>query len=98
MSEEVTYELATARWRRTGTVQIISILDTDIADFPITFLASCGDNTWQYILHVVHQLVNPVSDHPGILCVADEDGENEQPVTVEEPPSAGLFRYKQQGM
>jgi hypothetical protein len=100
MGDEVTYELATARWRRTDTVQVISFLDSEIADFPLSFLASCGDNSWQYILDVVHQLIDPIANHPGGFFVVNEDGEEdgELPVDLGEPPCAGIFRFKQLGM
>lgn len=99
MSSDATYELATARWRRTPTVQIVSILDTEIADFPVSFLASCGDNTWQYVLDVVHQLVDPAPEHPGVICMAHEKQEDamEPPVALGGEPTAGIFRYKQLG-
>lgn len=99
MSQEVTYELATARWRRTDTVQIISTLGTEIADFPLTFLASCGDNTWRYVLDTVHLLVEPVPDRQGSIYVGSEemDGQEEVPVATEDPPQAGIYRYKQLG-
>ena len=100
MSEEVTYELATARWRRTSTVQIISLFDSEIADFPLSFLASCGVNSWQYILDVVDELVDPVPGHPGgIFIVNDgEDEESEVQVALGEMPSAGIYRFKQLGV
>ena len=99
MGEEVTYELATARWRCADTVQIISVLGTEIADFPLTFLASCGDNTWRYILDTVHLLVDPVPDRPGSIYVGSEemDDLDEVPVASEDAPQAGIYRYKQLG-
>lgn len=97
MTEEVTYELATARWRRTSTVQIVSILDTDIADFPLSFLASSGDDTWHYILHVIRLLVLVTPELPGCLYVANDTTEEETPVDISLTPTAGRFRYKQLG-
>jgi len=97
MTEEVTYELATARWRRTSTVQIVSVLDTDIADFPLSFLASSGDVTWQYILHVIRLLILVTPELPGCLYIANDTSEEEIPVDVSLPPAAGRFRYKQLG-
>jgi hypothetical protein len=99
MGEEVSYELATARWRRTATVQIISVLDTEIGDFPLSFLSSCGDNTWQYILDTVQQLVDAAPDHPGNIFQTSEDGQevDEVPVAAGETPVAGDFRFRQLG-
>ena len=99
MSEEVTYELATARWRRTDTIQIISVLGTEIADFPLKFLASCGDNTWRYILDTVHLLIDPVPDRPGSIYVGSEEtnDQDEVPIATEDAPQAGIYRYKQPG-
>jgi hypothetical protein len=89
---EVSYELAAIRWRRSDTIDVLTIHDTQIAVFPLAFLSSCGDNTWQYVLNVVHQLVTPIPERPGVIVT--EMGE---PVNLEEPPSAGTFRYKQPG-
>jgi hypothetical protein len=94
MSEEVTYELATIRWRRTDTVQMVSILDTDRADFPLSFLASCGDNTWQYVLDVIHLLVESTPEVSGALHTAEDTDDNEHPVDLARPPQAGRYRFK----
>jgi hypothetical protein len=42
----VSYTMASSKWRRSGFVEIISAYETPIASFPISFLESCGDNTW----------------------------------------------------
>jgi hypothetical protein len=89
---DVSYELAAIRWRRSDTIDILSIHDTQIALFPLAFVSSCGDNTWQYVLNVVHQLVEPIPERPGIIVT-----EHGEAVNLEEPPTAGTFRYKQLG-
>jgi hypothetical protein len=87
---EVHYELAIRRWRRGGNIEILSIHDTQIAVFPLEFVAKGEDNTWQFVLDVVQQLVEPLPDHPATIFT--DDGE---PVNLVESPSAGIFRYKQ---
>jgi hypothetical protein len=92
MNDEVTYELAAVRWRRSDSIDILSILDTRIAVFPLDFVSSCGDCTWKYVLRVVEQLVVPIPGHRGVIVTEQGD-----PVDPEMPPSAGVFRYKQLG-
>jgi hypothetical protein len=82
----------TSKWRRSGFVEIISAYDTPIASFPISFLESCGDNTWNYIEHVVSLVIEVDAQHPGRVVNADG-----LPVNSSDAPVAGSFRYIEQG-
>lgn len=50
------YEQAVETWSG-ELVQVVSLDGKAIARIPIDFLARGGDNTWSYVIHVVHQLV-----------------------------------------
>ncbi len=99
MSEQITYELSAVRWRRSKTVDIISRLGDQIAVFPLTFLHSCGDNTWQYVLYVVEQLVDQVPGHPGRIVIEDhaQVADDALPVDLQATPTAGTYCYIQDG-
>ena len=86
---ETTYEISATRWRRSKTITISSLNDTRLAVFPLPFVQSCGDNTWQYVLNVVEQLVERQPQLSGMIFT-DKD----EPVNLEEPPFGGVFRYK----
>lgn len=93
MNDEVSYTMAASKWRRSGHVEIVSVYDTVIASFPIDFLKTCGDNTWQYILHVVAIIVELDPVHPGSIFF--EDG---VAVDYQDIPMAGRFRFLEQGL
>jgi len=99
MSGQITYELAAVRWRRSETVDIISRLGVQIAVFPLTFLHTCGDNTWQYVLYVVEQLVDQVRGHPGRIVIEDDAqvADDAVPVDLYATPTAGTYYYIQDG-
>ncbi len=80
-------------WRRSGTISIVSIHDTRIAVFPMSFLASCGDNSWEYINYVVTLLIDVDPNHPGQLFDENGTAVNEQVL-----PTPGIFRYIERGM
>ena len=82
------YTTALGLWRRSGAVHILSLPDTKIASFPMSFLLSCGDKKWDYILHIVSLLVEVDSHHPGGLL--DDLG---RPVDTRRVPASGTFRY-----
>lgn len=76
-----------------GFVQIVSIPGTPIASFPLSFLISCGDNTWFYIHILFVSLVVEVdSHHPGSIVNAED-----LPFNLQDAPAAGSFRYVEQG-
>jgi hypothetical protein len=64
---EYTYERAQKRWRRSETIEILSIRDTQIALFPLSFVALGGDNTWSYILDTIQQLVEVAAGGAGVI-------------------------------
>lgn len=64
-----------------------------IASFPMSFLLSCGNNTWEYIFHVVSLLVEVDPSHPGEFV--DEFG---RPINAQEIPVSGTVRYVERGM
>ena len=79
-------------WRRCGTVIIVSVLDTRIAIFPLSFLDTCGDNSWEYIYLVISLLIEVDPKHPGQLY--DESGDL---VDLHAFPTPGTFRYLESG-
>jgi hypothetical protein len=93
MPGEKTYTLSIGKWRRSGIVTILSALDTKIARFPVSFLASCGDNTWSYVFFVVSLLVESDPQHPSTIV----DLNTGQSVGLNEAPQAGMYRLVEQG-
>jgi hypothetical protein len=93
MPGEKTYTLAIGKWPRVGIVTIHSVSDTKIARFPISFLASCGDNTWGYVSFVVSLLVEADPQHPASII----DPKTGQPVNPDDVPVAGMYRFVEQG-
>ena len=91
-SESGEYERAVLRWRRTGRIRIETSLGTEIAVFPLSFVESCGINTWSFILDVVRQLVEQVPG--GQNAIVDGRGRS---VDLEEAPYPGTFVYKDEG-
>jgi hypothetical protein len=88
----VSYELAVDSWVDTKSIDILSLSDSRIATFPLAFVQRGGDNSWQYVLNVVQQLVDQIPDRPGIIT--DADG---VPLNLADAPSSGLYRYMQPG-
>jgi hypothetical protein len=64
-----------------------------IALFPVPFVETGGDNTWQYVLDVVNQLVEPAPQHPG--AIKNAAGEVLNPDAA---PSSGTYLFEQQGL
>jgi len=89
---EYTYERAQKRWRRSETVEILSIRDTQIALFPLSFVALGGDNTWSYILDTIQQLVEVAAGGAGVIM-----DEQNRIVDGDQPVYGGVFRYSQLG-
>jgi hypothetical protein len=87
-----TYPLAVDLWEDTSSIIVRLTNGTRIATFPLEFVRRGGDNTWEYILNVVTQLVDVVSDLPKVLM--DEEG---QVVSLDDAPWAGTFRFEQVG-
>jgi phenolic acid decarboxylase len=99
MSEQVTYELAAVRWRRSQTVDIVTRLGNQIAVFPLSFLLSCGDNTWEYVLYVVNLPVDQIRGHDGRIVIGDDPQaiDDALPVDLQGSPTAGTYYYIQDG-
>lgn len=93
MPGEKTYTLAVRKWRRSGVVTIQSVLDTKIARFPIGFLASCGDNTWDYVSFVVKLLVEADPQYPPSII----DPNTGQSVNPGDVPVPGTYKFLEQG-
>ena len=87
------YTKAAFAWPRGARLIVESCLGTEIAKFPLAFLASCGDNTWLYVSYIVSLLVEQDAEHPGAIV----DRETEQPVDPRGVPIAGSFLYKEHG-
>lgn len=92
-SRDTTYTTAAGKWRRCDFVEVVSVHDTAIASFPTNFLASCGDNTWSYILGVINLVVDADTQHPGVIYDTQH-----QTVDLGSAPFAGTFRFLEQGM
>ena len=87
------YILAVRSWPKGARVIITSVSGTTIAQIPISFLRSCGHNTWRYVLDVVTLLVEQDDDHLGHIY--DSEG---QAIDIDGVPVGGTFRYLQQGV
>jgi hypothetical protein len=83
----VQYPLAVDHWRETDIICIRSQIGTTIASFPLEFVRRGGDDTWQYVLCVVGQLVDHPPEQLGVI--KSEDG---TPVNLAEAPCVGSFR------
>jgi hypothetical protein len=90
---DVTYTTAAGIWRRSGFVVIVSVLGTRIAVFPMDFVATCGDNTWGYILFAVSCVIDIDPQHPGSIV-----DDRQRPVDLEAAPVQGTFCYVETGM
>ena len=90
---DVTYTTAAGIWRRSGFVAIVSVLGTRIAVFPMDFLATCGDNTWGYVLFAITCVIDIDPQHPGSI-IDDQD----RPVDLEAAPVGGTVSYVETGM
>jgi hypothetical protein len=88
----IPYELAVDSWADTDSIEILSSTDSRIASFPLAFIQRGGNNTWQYVLDVVNQLVDLVPDRPGVITDAGD-----VPVNLADAPLSGLYRYQQLG-
>jgi hypothetical protein len=73
--------------------------DHQIAVFPLSFLHSCGDNTWQYVLYVVNLLVDQIRGHPGRIVITDDVNaiDDALPVDFQSSPTAGTYYCIQDG-
>lgn len=92
MDKSTAYTTAAGVWRRSTYVNIYSILDTEIAIFPVDFLSTCGDNTWGYVLFAIGCVVDPDPLHLGQIV----DHQN-VPVSLDSAPVAGNYRYIETG-
>lgn len=94
MSENTTttYTTALGVWRRSGAVHISSLHETKIASFPLDFLRSCGDHTWEYILYVVSLLIEIDADHPGQL-----HDDQDKLIDLQNLPTSGYYHYIERG-
>jgi len=93
-SRDTTYTTAAGKWRRCDFVEVVSVHDTAIASFPTNFLASCGDNTWSYILGVINLVVDADTQHPGVIY----DTQHQTVDLGSAPFAGGTFRFLEQGM
>ena len=93
MPSPKTYNTAASAWPRSKRLLLVSVLDTPIAKFPINYLESCGDNTWEYVSYVVSLLVEADPLHPGAI-IDPEHGNAVDPCAT---PVAGTFRYIENG-
>ncbi len=89
---DVTYTTAAGIWRRSGFVVIVSVLGTRIAVFPMDFLATCGNNTWDYVLFAVTCVIDVESQHPGKISDIQD-----RPVDLQAAPIEGTFCYVETG-
>jgi len=90
--DNVSYTMAASKWRRSGFVEVVSIHGTPIASFPLSFLMTCGDNTWQYVQYGVSLVIDVDSHHPGSIVNAED-----LCVNLQDTPTAGIFSYVEQG-
>ena len=82
------YLRAHFKWRRSGLISVVTTYDTEIGTFPMSFLESCGDGNWQYILFVVGELVDISSDGSGTLVT-----ERGEPIDMQSSLAEGVYRY-----
>jgi hypothetical protein len=93
MASERTYQLAVHAWNTYhDAITIQSIDGSTIALLPVPFIRTGGNNTWRYVLEVVHQLIEPDPQHPGML--KDHAG---AVLDLEAAPVSGVYLYAQQG-
>lgn len=81
------YDKAVGSWD-SPQIEIISLDGKAIARIPHAFLTHGGHNTWEYILHVVYQLV---LESGGWIYLSGA------PVDVRLAPSPGLYVYAVEG-
>jgi hypothetical protein len=89
---DVSYTTAAGLWRRSGFITITSTLGTRIAVFPIDFLTTCGDNTWNYVAFAVSCVIDIDPSHPGAIV-----DDQYLPVALELSPTPGTFQYVEAG-
>lgn len=88
MMGRIVYDLAADAWHDSPALIVKSPLGIDIAIFPLSFVRGCGDNSWAYVINVLHQLVQKPSTQQWVLM--DNCG---QEFDMEEPPCAGTFTW-----
>lgn len=90
----VNYKLAIEGWAESERIVIRNRMTSPsvIASFPLDFVWAGGDNTWQYILDMVENVVDPEPGHPGIIT--DSAGLE---VDLEASPTCGDFWFKHSG-
>jgi hypothetical protein len=90
----VYYKLAIDGWPESERIVIRNGTSspTVIASFPLDFVRRGGDNTWQYVLDMVENVVDPEPGHPGVI--RDSTG---LPVNPEASPISGDFWFEHSG-
>lgn len=94
MPSEKIYTLASGVWPRSTKVTVETCVGTRIARLPINFLETCGDNTWSYVSYVISLLVIADPMHPGHII----DFRTGLPVDPDDVPTAGTYRFIEQGI
>jgi hypothetical protein len=89
-----TYLLTVHSWKTSSEPILIRCSRTEelIASFPLEFVQRSGDDSWQYVLDVVNQLVELSPGHPP--TIRDSAG---VPVQMAEHVSGGIYWYEQAG-
>jgi hypothetical protein len=90
----VNYKLAIDGWPESERIVIRNGTTSPsvIASFPLDFVRRGGDNTWQYILDMVENVVDPEPGHPA--TIRDSTG---LPVNPDAPPISGEFWFEHSG-
>jgi hypothetical protein len=77
-----TYDLAAEYWGDQSVITIVAEDGASIGFLPLSFVQSCGVNTWRYVLDVVHNLV--ASNIRGFI-----QNSGGVPVALDSEPQAG---------
>ena len=94
MAGTETFPLAISSWPRDSKLNVISVIGTRIASFPMAFLQTCGDNSWSYVYFVISLLVEEDPEHPASLI----DRRTGLSVVPDGIPHSGTFEYIEQGI
>ncbi|RSH82996.1 hypothetical protein EHS25_005706 [Saitozyma podzolica] len=87
-----TYSLAVQSWSDQPITIRCFRTDERIASFPLEFVRRGGNNTWQYVMDVVNQLVEQAAG--GRPVIRTSSGEE---VSLTDAPTSGVFKYEQVG-
>jgi hypothetical protein len=87
--DSTTYTTAAGVWRRSGgVIAVLSALNVLIAKFPVDFVRDGGDDTWRYIMYVVHLLVDvKLEDNWKIVDAAGDC------MDLAHSPAPGIYRF-----